>query len=105
MTRLVALTANRLFSALASNVATLTAVAADGSIGAGAGDMTRLTAIQTKSLVCAVASHVTHLSTITADNELGRTSRASLTRAITSEVTKSSAVIALLLSLITISTL
>ena len=105
VTRLVALTANRLFSALTSNMATLTTVAANSSIGASAGDMARLTAIQAKSLVCTVTSHVAHLTTITADDKLGGTSRTSLTRAITSKVTKSSTVKALLLSLTTFSTL
>ena len=64
MTRLVALTANGFFSALASNVTALSAFAAYSSIRANAGNMTRLTAIVAKSLVGAVTSYMTHLSAV-----------------------------------------
>ena len=105
MTRLVALTANGFFSALASNVTALSAFAAYSSIRANAGNMTRLTAIVAKSLVGAVTSYMTHLSAVMTGQKLGRTSRTSLTRTITSEVAKSSTVKAFILSLTAISTL
>ena len=72
-------------------------------LGAIAGNVTGLSALAANGSLSAVASNVSHLSAVTADDELVVAGRASVAGAITSHVTNASAVVALLLSIASLS--
>ena len=108
MSRLSTLTANGSLGAVTSKVTRLTTVTANCSIRALACDVSRLTAVVTNGLIRTITSEVTHLATITTDNMVSTTTRTSLTsraRAITSNVSKTSTIVALGLSVLSASRL
>ena len=98
MTGLLALAADGLLRAVASNVTRLSAVAAHSGVRAVTSNVTRLTAVVAHSLVGALAGNVSELSAVAAHDVLVAGTLLSI-GTVTSLVADLSAIVALGLSL------